>query len=492
MNMKRNILVVDDDPIQRHLMEKFITRIGHNPILMESGKQIIDFFKEKTEYCGLFYYNIDTVLLDLSMPQIDGFEVLEKIIPVRTELPIVVLTASKETSLAIKAINLGAFDYIVKGDKDVFARIITCVNNAVGQKDLRSSISLIERKSAGQIMFSDVVAENPQSKKLIISLQKTCDSSIPILIHGENGTGKELLAKAIHGSSNRAEKPFIVVNCGAITDNTADEILFGYDKNNVVTLDSKSIGKFKEAHGGTLFLDDVGELKPETQIKLLRVLQEGEMESIGSDKPNKIDVRIISSTNKKLEDEVVRGAFRADLFYRLNVFSVSLLPLRERKDEVPALTKSFTSSFSITENKKIDGITDDAMELLLEYDWPGNIRQLRNVLFRAVVLSDNSILEPIDFPQISKANFERKRKVENELLSSLNIDYIINLKDKNGNIKNLRILEADIIEKVIKACRGNISEASKKLDLGRSTLYRKLKLENLDLLGEIEEGEEGR
>jgi len=471
--MQKNILIADDDPMQRVLLEKFIKRIGHNPILMNDGKQVLDFFIEKKNNGKISYTDVDVILLDISMPHIDGFQVLEKIKQIRSELPVIMLTALKDTELAIKAINNGAFDYIVKGEVDVFARLFTTVNNAINQKTLKNEVSLGEGKNKGHITFSDIIAINPKMKSIISLLLKTVDLDIPILLQGENGVGKELFAKAIHGSSKRANKPFVIVNCGAIAKNLAESILFGHEKGFMGhALQTK--GKFREADGGTLFLDNVEELQPEMQLKLLNVLKKGEVEPLGGNDSVKINVRIISTSSKLLENEVKAGNFRADLFYRLNVFSVNIPTLKERKEEIPVLANAFCDSFSITEDKRIEKITDKALDLLSNYDWPGNVRQLRNAIFRAVILTDTNVLDIQHFPQIVQSS--EKYREDKEILN-LNKTEFVKLTNKKG-VRNFKDIEIEIIEKMIKLCNGNISDAAKKLGVGRSTLYRKLKLED--------------
>jgi len=470
--MQRNILVVDDDPMQRVLLEKFIKKIGHNPIMMSDGQQALDFFSKKTNVGKITYQDIDVVLLDVSMPHVDGFQALEEIKLIREELPIIMLTALKNTELTIKAINKGAFDYIVKGEVDVFARLFTTLNDAINQKNLKNEVSLGERKNEGQMSFSDIVIKNPKMKSIVSLLLKTLDLDIPILLQGENGVGKELFAKAIHGSSKRVNMPFVAVNCGAITKSLAENILFGHEKGFMGST-SSSKGKFREAEGGTLFLDNVEELQPEMQLKLLNVLKNDEVEPLGGSNSIKTNVRIISTAGRLLEDEVKKGSFRADLFYRLNVFSVNIPALKDRKDEIALLANTFCNSFSVTEDKRIEKITERALSLLKSYDWPGNIRQLRNAIFRAVILTDTNVLDLQHFPQITQ-NSEKYKNQEN---SNFKKEEYVRLINKKG-VREFKEIENEIIEKMIRLCNGNISDAAKKLGVGRSTLYRKLRLED--------------
>lgn len=466
---KGNVLIVDDDPMQRILLEKFTRKIGYNSVIMKDGREAFEFFQKKKTVQGISYSDVDIALFDISMPNMDGLELLKKVKPLRHNLPVIILTALKDTDLAIKAINLGAFDYIVKGEPDIFARLSTAMKNAISDRDLRKEVSLAERKADGLLQFADIIAKT-KTKKIVSLLKKTANLDIPILLCGENGTGKELFAKATHGDSKRADKPFVIASCGAVPADRAESILFGHEKN-FFGDGTENIGKFREANNGTIFLDGIDELPLNLQAKLLKVIQSGEVEPLGSTESFKINTRIISSTDKNLEEEIKYGKFRPELYYRLNVFCATIPPLRERKEEIPVLADRFCCSFSITENKKIEKISEKAMQILEEYDWPGNVRELRNAIFRAVLLTEDSVLDVQHFPQISQM-----KPIVSKISIPTDNNEFVDLK-RGSKIKKLKEIESEAIEKVIRLCAGNISDASKILGVGRSTLYRKLRID---------------
>ena len=317
------------------------------------------------------------------------------------------------------------------------------------------------------------------------------------MIEGESGVGKELIARAVQGASDRRGKPFITVNCGALPENLVESILFGHEKGAFTGATERHIGKFVEAHGGTLFLDEVGELPLDTQVKLLRALQEGEVDPVGSKRSVRVDVRIISATNQNLIELVKQGRFREDLYYRLNVFPITVPPLRGRKDDVPDLARRFVARFSAEESKRIRGICAEALALLCAYDWPGNVRQLENTIFRAVVLADSDELGVSEFPQIA-AHVEgfdvRVPPLPVQLVAPASMrmpspephtlhlrePHVLRLLDENGDVRQLEKIEAETIRFALNHYRGQMSEMARKLGIGRSTLYRKMKDFGLD------------
>jgi len=301
--------------------------------------------------------------------------------------------------------------------------------------------------------------------------KKAAASNIPVLVEGENGCGKELLARSIHYSSDRASKPFIAVNCGAIPDNLVESILFGHEKGAFTGAIYKTYGKFREADGGTIFLDEVGELAPEIQVKLLRVLQDGEIDPVGSVKPIKVNVRVISATNKNLASEVKKSTFREDLYYRLNVFPIRVPALREREGDLPLMIEHFTKLFVKSEHKNIKGVTVLAQEMLCKYKWPGNIRQLKNTIFRAIVLCDRDMLDIGDFPSFKD---EQNTDEGNTLLIGEASASAVYLQNADSHFKKLSEIEKHVIESALRHYNGRMSEVARRLGIGRSTLYRKL------------------
>jgi len=356
---------------------------------------------------------------------------------------------------------------------------------------LSGEVTRLKKKQQNRLVFDDMIARSAGMRQVIRLGTRASQSSIPILIEGESGVGKELIARAIQGCSERAGKPFVTVNCGAIPENLIESILFGHEKGAFTGATDKHLGKFQEADGGTLFLDEIGELRLDMQVKLLRALQEGEIDQVGAKRPIKVDVRIISATNRDLSELTKDGKFREDLYYRLNVFPVSVPPLRERREDIPALAQYFVARFAAEENKQVGGFTAEALELLDSYNWPGNVRQLENTIFRAVVLCDEETLDVADFPQIASALgvAPRERKpapsaTMGELLSQPRPSpppsraaspYGISAADAAGHMRKLEEMEAEIIRMAIERYDGRMSEVARRLGIGRSTLYRKLK-----------------
>jgi DNA-binding NtrC family response regulator len=319
--------------------------------------------------------------------------------------------------------------------------------------------------------------------------ERSAHSTIPVLIEGESGVGKEIVARAIQGASDRRGKPFITVNCGALPANLVESILFGHEKGAFTGATEKHVGKFLEANGGTLFLDEIGELPLDLQVKLLRALQEGEVDPIGSKRPVRVDVRLISATNQNLIEQVKRGQFREDLFYRLNVFPIGIPPLRSRREDIPDLARRFCARFAAEEGRNIRGVCAEALSLLSTYDWPGNVRQLENAVFRAVVLAEGDELTVAEFPQIANhvagfdvrvpplpaplaADAPREREI---LRVEVRDPNVLRLLGQNGEMRKLEDMEAETIRFALSHYRGQMSEIARRLGIGRSTLYRKMK-----------------
>ena len=475
--VKRNILIVDDEPTQCKVLGKFIGNMGHNFLTMNSGMEVVDFFMNKKIIEGISCYDIDVMLLDLSMPDLDGLTVLKEINPIKGDLQVIVLTANKDISRAISAINLGAIDYIVKGEKDIFARVTASINNAVEKKNLKYQVSYLARKGKDQVAFSDILGQSAQIYNVIKLAKKAINSSIPILIEGPSGSGKELLARAIHGSSLKSGKPFVIVECDLLKSSTAEEELFGSEKS-ISDFSSKNIGKIREANNGTIFFEKIDSLKLDLQVKILRFLQEGELEPVGSSQAVRVNARVISSTNRDLSKMVETKKFREDLRYRIASLPIIIPSLRERGEEdIKILSENFCRNFSINENKKIKGISNDALYLLSNYEWEDNVRQLKNSIFRAVVLCDEDFLKPEHFPQLlnKENNSLTKSKAAIKDNSDINSE-LIDIFDDEGKCKTLDFIEEEIIKRLVDIYNGNLSEVAKQLDVGRSTIYRKLKI----------------
>jgi len=437
------------------------------------------------------------VLLDLTMPGLSGLETLERLAERRADLPVIMLTATSGIDTIVQTMRRGAVDFIVKPANP--ERVVVSIRNALKMQSLAGEVKRLSRKAEGGMKFEDMIASAPSMRGVLRMAERAATSDIPALILGESGVGKEVMARCIQGASGRAGKPFVTVNCGAIPENLVESILFGHEKGAFTGAVTKSLGKFVEADGGTLFLDEVGELPLDAQVKLLRVLQEGEVDAVGSRRPTKVNVRIISATNRDLTSQVKAGTFREDLFYRLNVFPLDMPSLRERREDIPALVDHFIGRFNASEGAKVTGASADTMKMLLAFDWPGNVRQLENAVFRAVVLCDGDVLHPQDFPQISgqvpdisglPAAQELRAAVPvpaNDVGPSQEASPIA-IKDKDGELRSLTDIERDLLRYAIEFYDGHMSEVSRRLGIGRSTLYRKVREYGLEVRGEREAG----
>ena len=492
--MPKRVLIVDDDPAQRRILEEVIKRLGYPTKSAASGDKALDIL------LGPDAGTISLVLLDLVMPGIDGMEVLERVNGKPGIPPIIVETANGSIDTAINAMRAGAVDFVVKPASP--ERLECSIKNALKIEQLSGEIKRIKKKVEGKLTFNDLIISSEAMERVVSLGQRAATSNIPVLIEGESGVGKELIARAIQGESDRAGGPFVTVNCGAIPENLIESTLFGHEKGSFTGAHDKRLGKFQEADGGTLFLDEVGELPLDAQVKLLRALQEGEVDPIGAKRPVKVDFRLISATNRDMIQLVKEGKFREDLYYRLNVFPVWVPPMRERLGDVPQLAMHFLARFAAEEGKRVDQIDDEAMRLLGAYTWPGNVRQLENTMFRAVVLADGPILTINEFPQIAThvAGFNTEvppapAPVTDSaayegpaLLGAENtIPQTVEIKSDNangaigipaisdcGDIRRLEAVEADMIRLALGRYRGHMTEVARRLGIGRSTLYRKM------------------
>src|ERR1700689_1541028 len=391
--MAASILIADDDAVARRLVENMVQKCGYQTVMVDSGDAAIALLTAPDAPA------IDAVVLDLVMPGLDGMGVLAKISEAGLNVPVIVQTAHGGIDNVVSAMRAGAQDFVVKPVGIERLQVSLC--NALNTSALKGELQRIRHSREVKLTFADIVTRSETMGGVLRTAQKAAGSPIPVLIEGESGVGKELFARAIHGSGERKSKPFVAVNCGAIPDKLVESILFGHEKGAFTGANERHTGKFVEASGGTLFLDEVSELPLAAQVKLLRALQEGAVEAVGGRKPVKVDVRIISATNRKLLDRVKGGQFREDLFYRLHVLPLTIPPLRMRREDIPHLLRHFLARFCAEENRPITGISGEAMALLSQLDWPGNIRQLENAVYRAVVMSEGDQLTPSDFPQMA-------------------------------------------------------------------------------------------
>jgi DNA-binding NtrC family response regulator len=477
--MAKTVLVVDDDPTQRRLIQAVLDRDGFQVVHAENGQQALD---RLTTGGGA-----DVVLLDLVMPGITGIETLKEARAAGVRTPVVVLTATGGIETVVKAMQAGAQDFFVKPASP--ERILVSIRNALQMGDLVAEVDMLKRKNSGRTSFDDLVGSSPAMRMVKTLGQRAAKSSIPVLILGESGVGKEVIARAIHGASDRAGKPFVAVNCGALPANLVESILFGHEKGSFTGAHEKHLGKFQEANGGTLFLDEVGELPLDMQVKLLRALQEGEIDPVGSKRPVKVDVRILSATNKDLAQSVKDLGFREDLYYRLNVYPIEAPSLRDRREDVALLVEHFVRRFNVEEGKRVAGATPETLQMLKDFDWPGNVRQLENAVYRAIVLCDGPYLQPHDFPAISglaapMAEADEPSETATPQPAAANVpalpDAPVRFLDERGHLRTLEEIERDLISHAIEVYAGHMSEVARRLGIGRSTLYRKVREQGLD------------
>jgi DNA-binding NtrC family response regulator len=489
------ILIVDDDPVQCRLLEAMLQKSGYETVVLDNGDAAL------TLLGGADGARIDCVILDLVMPNLDGLGVLARLRQASINVPVIVQTAHGGIDNVVSAMRAGAIDFVVKPVG--VERLLVSLRNALNTSALEVELSRIKHSRAGTLGFNDIITKSPVMAAVLRMAEKAATSNIPVLVSGESGVGKELIARAIHGSGERRAKPFIAVNCGAMPENLVESILFGHEKGSFTGATERHVGKFVEASGGTLFLDEVGELPAAAQVKLLRAIQEGEVEPVGARKAVKVDVRIVSATNRDLIADVKAGRFREDLFYRLHVFPVTVPPLRERPADIPALVRHFLARFAAEEGKRIRLITPEALRMLAAFHWPGNIRQLENTLFRAVVLAEGDTIGLTEFPQVSALvttqgpdhggtpdhageplvpDFDQPVELPAPFAdhpgaaaapSAAPADALA-LLDASGEVRPLEELEAELIRYAITHYRGQMSEVARRLQIGRSTLYRKL------------------
>jgi DNA-binding NtrC family response regulator len=485
--MSACILIVDDDPVARRLLENMVRKFGYEAVLADGGDAAVKILT------GSDGPQIDCAVLDLMMPDLDGLGVLARMREAGLTIPVIVQTAHGGIDNVVSAMRAGAVDFVVK---PVGAeRLQVSLRNALSASALAGELQRMKRSRTGTLTFRDIVTRSAPMRAVLRSAEKAATSSIPVLIEGESGVGKEIVARAIHGSGDRASKPFVAVNCGALPENLVESILFGHEKGAFTGATEQHVGKFAEAAGGTLFLDEVGELPLQAQVKLLRAIQDGEIQPVGGRKTFKVDVRIISATNRNLIADVNSGRFREDLFYRLHVYPIMVPPLRERPEDIPDLLRHFLARFCAEEGKAIRAVSPEAMALLTAFRWPGNVRQLENAVFRAVVLADGDTIGVNEFPQIAaqqrampfdSASAEAGMRLLPEDAPALSADAepftlaahndprTLVIVGSDGHVRTLEDIEGEMIRFAITHYRGQMSEVARRLRIGRSTLYRKL------------------
>ncbi|MCS6899051.1 MAG: sigma-54 dependent transcriptional regulator [Polyangiaceae bacterium] len=461
---KKQVLVADDEANLRRVLSAILTRDGYEVHAVEDGKEALEFLQN---------HHLDLVITDLRMPNLDGMALLREVQAMDLQLPVIVLTAHGTVDNAVEALKLGAIDYLTKPFDQTEIRNV--VRKALRTRDLSQADAPIEpsaltRSSPGARY--GIIGRSPKILEVYSILDRVADSPTTVLITGESGTGKELVARALHENSSRKDKPFIKVNCAAIPKDLMESELFGHERGAFTHAISSKPGRFELADKGTLFLDEVGELTLEMQSKLLRVLQESEFERVGGIKTIRVNVRLVAATNRDLKKEIAQGTFREDLFYRLNVVPIPLPALRERSTDIPLLVDFFLTKFNQRLKKQVTGLSPGALARLVSYSWPGNIRELENVLERAVLFADGSIIQEDNLSQEVRAS--REVKPASPAIEVGHVDGSSDgLKEKVKAAASR--IERELIIRALDQTSGNVTHAARLLKISRKGLQLKMK-----------------
>ncbi len=456
--MNNLVFIVDDEQAISKLLSYWIK---------DKWKYDVEIFSNGEDVLKKLHLKPDIVLLDIMLPGLDGLETLKRIKQLDPDLPVIMLSAQGSIEVAVESLRLGAFDYFAKPID--LQKLEPALRNAIKNYDLIKEVQNLKDEIKKEYSFDNIISADSKMQEVFKLVTKVLNNDITVLIYGESGTGKELIARAIHYNGRRKDKPFVVVNCASIPRELLESELFGHEKGSFTGAHQRKLGKFEIANGGTIFLDEVGELEMLLQAKLLRVIQEREFERVGGTELIKTDVRIISATNRDLKQAVESKQFREDLFYRLNSFPIFIPPLRHRKGDILVLAQHFLENFNKKLNKTIKGFSKRGLKLIYEYPWPGNIREMENTIERCMIISDREIIDIEDLPAHLR-----------ETDTLINIDYAGPL-FSDDTIIPFEKLKEEAIRHALNVTKGNIVEAAKKLQLGRATIYRlmeKYKIEN--------------
>ena len=449
MKNENSVLVVDDDPAHRTMLRTLLTGWGYTIFEADDGSTAIEKVHEQA---------FDLILMDIRMIKVSGLEALNEIKAFNPAIPVIIMTAYSSVETAVEALKSGAYDYLTKPLD--FDELRLAMERAMDHRQLREENRLLRESLGNHFDRQNIIGRSPAMVKLLETVAQVAPSEATVLITGESGTGKEMIAGAIHFNSPRKQGPFVKINCAAITETLLESELFGHEKGAFTGAHKRKEGRFRQAHGGSIFLDEISEMSLAMQVKLLRVLQEREITRVGGEEVIEVDVRLIAATNKDLLQEIEAGRFREDLFYRLNVVTLHMPPLKERREDVPLLAKHFLEMFSEKNRKTIKGFTPQAMDHLLRYEWPGNVRELMNAVERAVVLSGSEYLDEKEMPIVLKDRIEEAEEHPKEAIP--------------GDLPLEEVEKASIL-KTLEMAGGNKSETARRLGITRRTLHKKLK-----------------
>lgn len=483
--LKPSVLIVDDDPDLQSLVQATLRSKGVVVTAVYDAAEAIEQLEQEM---------FAAVVLDLGLPGLPGDQLLIRIREQYPDVPVVVLSGERDINRVVACMQAGALDYVSKPFEPL--RLCTSVANAIEQGTLRRRVEVLSYERSSECGFGSLVGQSEPMRHAIALLTRSARSDVTVLVTGESGTGKEIAAKAIHSESARAEGPFLAVNCGAIPEGVIESELFGHERGAFTGANSARRGVFEEADGGTLFLDEIGELRADLQVRLLRVLQERQVQRVGASKPRDVDVRIIAATNRDLPARVESGEFRQDLYYRLAVFPVELPPLRERGDDVLVLAHAFLRRLALQHGRALQGWTRSAASALQAHTWPGNVRELQNVIERAVILEDADRLTLHSLPEeLRELATEPERHVAAELPAAHNEPLVVMeasvpvsgvaRPQTAEEVETFEVQEKRIFEAALVACDGNIREVSRRLSVGRATVYRKIEKYELDRDGPL-------
>ncbi|TDJ01888.1 MAG: sigma-54-dependent Fis family transcriptional regulator [Caldithrix sp.] len=456
MTKVASILAVDDETDFTDTLSSILTKQEYSVDTSCSGYEALQMLSIRP---------YDLVLLDLTMPLISGIDTLKRIQKIDPGLPVIILTGDSRVGTVVDAMKLGAYDFFSKPLD--WEKLEIAIKNALITKELRGEVSRLKGQLKSKYSFERIIGNSKTMQEVFRSLERVIETNVTVSIQGESGTGKELLARSIHFNGRRKQKPFVAVNCAAIPESLLESEFFGHEKGAFTGAIARRVGKFEQADGGTIFLDEIGDMPYSTQVKILRVLQERQFQRVGGTETVEVDVRVISATNKNLEEEMKQGNFREDLYYRINVYPIFVPPLRRRREDIPALAAFFLEKFNKEYHRKIKAILPQTLDYLMNYEWPGNVRELENILERSFLHASDGVLAAEHLP-ITITSLKEDWHQDD---SFIDLKKVVSL---TKQITPMKDLEKEVLQQALKLTNYNMSSAALELGIGRTTLYRKI------------------